>query len=156
VLHIEVKGERLSFLPALDQVVFGPHQELAVIGDITLPDILVDVLREHRQAQLEFRMKLGAGKLYDTTLLFADLNDAPLSPNALSAAWSDFAQRIGMPEVTFHALRHTHASQLIDAGVDIVTIASGSVTPSRTSPCASTATCSATTTAKLQRRLTQL
>ena len=90
--------------------------------DITLPDILVEVLQEHRKAQLEFRMKLGAGKLYDTTLLFADLNDAPLSPNALSAAWSDFAQRIGMPGVTFHALRHTHASQLIDAGVDIVTI----------------------------------
>ena len=28
-----------------------------------------------------------------------------------------------MPDITFHALRHTHASQLIDAGVDIVTIA---------------------------------
>jgi len=27
-----------------------------------------------------------------------------------------------LPEITFHALRHTHASQLIDAGVDIVTI----------------------------------
>ena len=27
-----------------------------------------------------------------------------------------------MPDVTFHTLRHTHASQLIDAGVDIVTI----------------------------------
>jgi integrase len=27
-----------------------------------------------------------------------------------------------MPEVTFHALRHTHASQLIDEGVNIVTI----------------------------------
>jgi integrase len=27
-----------------------------------------------------------------------------------------------MPEITFHALRHTHASQLIDAGVDIMTI----------------------------------
>ena len=27
-----------------------------------------------------------------------------------------------MPEVTFHALRHTHASQLIAQGVDIVTI----------------------------------
>jgi integrase len=45
-----------------------------------------------------------------------------LSPNAQSAAWSDFADSIGMPEVTFHSLRHTHASQLIDAGVDIVTI----------------------------------
>jgi integrase len=31
-------------------------------------------------------------------------------------------QQVGMPDVTFHALRHTHASQLIDAGVDIVTI----------------------------------
>jgi integrase len=27
-----------------------------------------------------------------------------------------------MPEVTFHALRHTHASQLIGAGIDVVTI----------------------------------
>jgi integrase len=27
-----------------------------------------------------------------------------------------------MPEITFHALRHTHASQLFDRGVDIVTI----------------------------------
>jgi integrase len=33
-----------------------------------------------------------------------------------------FAECIGMPELTFHMLRHTHASQLIDAGVDIVTI----------------------------------
>jgi integrase len=28
-----------------------------------------------------------------------------------------------MPGVTFHALGHTHASQLIAAGVDVVTIA---------------------------------
>jgi len=46
----------------------------------------------------------------------------PLSPIACSKAWGKFAASIGMPEVTFHALRHTHASQLIDAYVDIVTI----------------------------------
>jgi integrase len=27
-----------------------------------------------------------------------------------------------MPDVMFHALRHTHAGQVIDEGVDIVTI----------------------------------
>jgi integrase len=27
-----------------------------------------------------------------------------------------------MPDITFHSLRHTHASQLIAAGVDLVTI----------------------------------
>ena len=55
-------------------------------------------------------------------MLFGDVDCNPPSPNALSAAWADFAARTGMPEVTFHALRHTHASQPIDQGVDIVTI----------------------------------
>lgn len=91
--------------------------------DITLPDILVDVLREHRKAALELRMQLGAGKLPDDALLFATIEGGgPLSPNAISAAWADFAESIKMPDVTFHALRHTHASQLIDQDVDIVTI----------------------------------
>jgi integrase len=83
---------------------------------------LVDVLREHRKRQLEIRIQLGAGRLADDAPLFADIEGKPLSSNAISAAWSDFAEHIGMPAVTFHALRHTHASQLIDAGVDIVTI----------------------------------
>jgi len=90
--------------------------------DITLPDILVNVLREHRKAMLELRIQLGAGRLPDDALLFADMDGRPLPPNAQSAAWADFAESIDMPDVTFHALRHTHASQLIDAGVDIVTI----------------------------------
>jgi len=39
-----------------------------------------------------------------------------------------------VPEITFHALRHTHASQLIDAGVDIATISKrlGHATPAIT------------------------
>ena len=89
--------------------------------DITLPDILVDALREHRKAQLELRMQLGAGKLPDDALLFATIEGKPWAPNLLSTLWLNFARRIGM-RVTFHALRHTHASQLIDQGVDIVTI----------------------------------
>jgi integrase len=90
--------------------------------NITLPDILIDVLRDYRKAQLELRMKLGIGKLQDGDLLFSNLEGGPLSPAAISTAWGEYAARIGMPEVTFHALRHTHASQLIDAGVDVVTI----------------------------------
>jgi integrase len=87
-----------------------------------MPDILIEALRDCRKAQLELRMKLGAGKLPDDALLFADVEGTLPSRNSISAAWSDFAKGIGMPEVSFHGLRHTHASQLIDAGVDIVTI----------------------------------
>jgi len=85
--------------------------------DVTLPDILVEALREFRKEQQELRFKLGIGKLQDDTLLFAGVDGALPSQKRYSKAWSDF-----YPAATFHALRHTHASQLIDAGVDIVTI----------------------------------
>ncbi|MBT1516443.1 site-specific integrase [Bradyrhizobium sp. SRL28] len=89
--------------------------------DLTLPDFLVDTLREFRKGQLESRLAMGLGKLQDA-LLFAGLDDALPSQKRYSKAWSDFADQIKMPDLAFHNLRHTHASQLIDAGVDIVTI----------------------------------
>jgi integrase len=102
--------------------------------DVTMPDVLVDVLREHRKAQLELRLQLGAGKLPDDALLFATVNGEPLAPNLVSMLWGSFARGIGIPEVTFHGLRHTHASQLIDQGVDIATISKrlGHATPAIT------------------------
>ena len=45
--------------------------------------------------------------------------------------WSDFADKIEMPDLAFHCFRHTHASQLIDTDVDIVTI---SKRPGHTKP----------------------
>jgi integrase len=125
--RINFDGKVIEVREALEQtkahgIQFKAPKSRTGRRDITLPDILVDVLREHHKAALEFRMQLGAGRLSEDALLFADIDGKPLSPNAISAAWADFAEKIGMPEVTFHALRHTHASQLIDAGVDIVTI----------------------------------
>ncbi|HLH94569.1 MAG TPA: site-specific integrase [Xanthobacteraceae bacterium] len=90
--------------------------------DITLPDIVVEVLREHRKAQLELRLALGLGKFENDALVFPTLEGGPVSPDALSAEWRDVADKIGLVGVPLHSLRHTHASQLIDAGVDVVTI----------------------------------
>jgi integrase len=55
-------------------------------------------------------------------LLFSNLEGGPLRPTTASQRWARCAEDLGVPEMTYHALRHTHASQLIDAGVDIVTI----------------------------------
>ena len=125
--RVDLDAKVVQVREALEQTkVFGIRLKLpksrAGRRDITLPDILVDALREHRKAMLELRMQLGAGKLPDDALLFADVEGGPLSPTAVSTAWADFAESVGIPAVTFHALRHTHASQLIDQGVDIVTI----------------------------------
>jgi integrase len=125
--RVDLDAKVVQVREALEQTkAFGVRFKLpksrAGRRDITLPDILVDALREHRKAMLELRMQLGAGKLPDDALLFADIEGRPLSPTAVSTAWADFAESVGIPAVTFHALRHTHASQLIDQGVDIVTI----------------------------------
>jgi integrase len=113
---------RESLEPTPDGVRFKSPKTRSGKRDVTLPDILVDALRDHRKAQLELRMRLGTGRLQDDDLLFTDIDGNPITPNTLSVAWFNFAKRIGMADVTFHALRHTHASQLIDQGVDIVTI----------------------------------
>jgi integrase len=90
--------------------------------NITLPSVAIEALREHRKQLLETRLLLGQGKLAPDDLLFANLEGRPLRPSAVSSDWGEIAERIGMPEITFHALRHTHASQLIAGNVDIVTI----------------------------------
>jgi integrase len=90
--------------------------------DITLPTIAIEALREHRRQFLETRIMLGQGKLAPDDLLFANLEGEPLRPSTVSSDWGEVAERIGMPEITFHGLRHTHASQLIASNVDIVTI----------------------------------
>jgi integrase len=104
-------------------IVFKSPKSRAGRRDVAMPDIVIDALRRHRVAQLELRAKLGLGRLSDDDLLFVTLNGTPISPRHFSAnVWPGFAKAIGMPEITFHSLRHTHASQLINAGVDVVTI----------------------------------
>jgi integrase len=40
----------------------------------------------------------------------------------LSWLWRSACKSLGLPRVSFHALRHTHASALIAAGLDVVVI----------------------------------
>jgi integrase len=125
--HIDLDRKLLQVRKALEQtkahgIQIKAPKSKAGKREITLPDIVVETLREHRRAQLELRVRLGLGKLSDDDLLFPKLDGSPSSPRALSREWPVVADSIGMGDVTFHALRHTHASQLIYAGVDVVTI----------------------------------
>ena len=91
-------------------------------GDIGLPEIVVDTLHEYRLKQLELRVALGVGKLAADALVFPTFDDGPQTPSDVSRAWGLVADKLGLPEITLHGLRYTPASQLIDAGVAIVTI----------------------------------
>jgi integrase len=67
------------------------------------------------------RLAIGAGKAPADALVFAAWDGSPRSPNALSKEWKAAMTEAEM-KVSLHALRHTHASSLIAAGVDVLTI----------------------------------
>lgn len=46
-----------------------------------------------------------------------------MNPDSVTGWLSDFAKKNGLPHINPHAFRHTAASTLIAAGIDIVTVA---------------------------------
>lgn len=124
---IDLDGKVLQVKESVEEIAGRP---LAIkqpktedsIRRVTLPNIAVDALRAHRRQQLEQRLARGLGKLPDDALVFAALDGGPLRRTALSSRWAEIVDDLGLPDVTFHGLRHSHASQLIREKVDIVTI----------------------------------
>jgi integrase len=92
------------------------------VRTISLPASVVAVLREHRKNQLVLRMALGLGKLPEDALVFCNPDGSPMSPDWLSTTWRNVMRDMKLPAVSFHALRHTHASALIAAGLDVVQV----------------------------------
>lgn len=90
--------------------------------NITLPLEAVARLRAHKVKQLEMRLTLGQGRASASTLVFSSVDGDMLSPDNLSRDWCRVSAAKKLPRVSFHALRHTHTSMLIAAGVDILTI----------------------------------
>jgi integrase len=108
-------------LEETEEIRFKTPKSAAGKRDAPMPDIVVETLRDHRKRELEQRLALGMGKLTDEVLVFSRLGGAPQSPLTLSKEWRKAALSIGL-DVSFHALRHTFASMLIDAGIDVVKI----------------------------------
>jgi integrase len=124
--YVDLDGKIIAVREALEETKAGLRFKEAKSDagqrDIALPDLVVDVLREHRRQYLQTRLALGFGKITADTLLFSRIDGRPCSPNTFSKEWAKRAADVGLAEITFHALRHTHASHLIDAGVDVVRI----------------------------------
>jgi integrase len=123
---IDLDGKLLRVRASLEATKAGlrfkPPKSKAGTRDLTLPAVVVDALRAHRKRLLERRLMLGQGKPDDDSLVFPSWDGRPWHPDRFSMTWSQLAGalKLGIP---FHSLRHTHASQLIDANVDVVTIA---------------------------------
>ena len=80
------------------------------------------MLRTHKVQQMELRFIIGAGAIRTDTLVFGTVDGGLMRPRNLSKAWWRARSAMKLPAVSFHAFRHSHASMLIRAGVDVITV----------------------------------
>lgn len=91
---------------------------------IALAPLAVDALRRHRTRQLEDRLRAGAawrtritvaGREEDNDLVFTRPDGAPLNGRTVTQArLKPLLARAGLPDLTFHELRHSVATLLAE------------------------------------------
>jgi integrase len=89
--------------------------------NVSISPWLVAELRAHRTRQQERRLSLGAGRAPDDSLVFARWDGSTRAPHWLTQKFA-LAMATLKIDCTLHGLRHTHVSQLIAAGLDVLTI----------------------------------
>jgi integrase len=81
---------------------------------VTLSQSAIEALRVHRKIQLEQRMINPEWKEQD--LVFPGPNGDVIRRSVLYQSYSRLLRREGFPALSFHSLRHTTASLLLEAG----------------------------------------
>ena len=73
----------------------------------------VQALRDHRKRQIEERLK-QAGHWHDTGLVFTSTVGTPLNRhNVFGRSFKPLLRRAGLPDIPFHALRHSFATLML-------------------------------------------
>ena len=84
---------------------------------ITLPSFTVEELRRLKRKQAEELLVLGVRQSGET-LACCRYDGEPMPPRSLTHEFAKVAGRVNdVPRVRFHDLRHSHATQLLSAGV---------------------------------------
>jgi integrase len=84
---------------------------------ISLTPASMIVLQEHYEKSKELTSKLDVNFNDDTLVFCHTENGKPLTPNNITRAWTDLAERAQLKHIRFHDARHSHASLMLKQGV---------------------------------------
>jgi integrase len=83
---------------------------------IALLPSLVEELQAHRARQAAERLALGMGR-DPAGLVFTRIDGGPIQPDSVTKMFARIVARAKIRPISFHGLRHTHATDLLRAGV---------------------------------------
>ena len=96
-----------------DQVVEGPPKSARSRRVLPLDPRTVEVLGRHWKQQTRRALE---GVWGPVDYVFTDTNGQPLHPACVSRRFAEIVDRLGLPAIRFHDLRHTSASLGLAAG----------------------------------------
>jgi integrase len=118
--HADLDAAQASIVESLEQTYDGALRFKPPTSGrarkIALPAFVVRELRKWRTEQARELLQLGIRQT-DETLVCAREDGAPLQPRSLTHAWDQFVVARGLPRITFHDLRHAHATHLLASNV---------------------------------------
>lgn len=89
---------------------------------ITLAAHVVDVLREVKKEQAQYRLMAGASWANDMNLVFTHEDGQHLCHSTVWACFKRLVKKLGFPEARVHDLRHTFATIALESGDDLKTV----------------------------------
>ena len=78
-------------------------------------------LKGHYKFQLQKKKKAG-DQWSDKDLIFCEDNGAPIRARKIIREFKELLELAGLPEIRFHDLRHTAATQMLTNGADPITV----------------------------------
>jgi integrase len=119
---IDLDAARLSVRQTIISVAYEVQTSDVKTGTgrrtVDLDPDTVTVLRRWKARQQEERLALGIARTRDD-LVFCHPDGRPIHPDVFSQVFDRAVARSGLPIITLHDLRHTHATLLLKAGVPV-------------------------------------
>ncbi|MGM8140891.1 tyrosine-type recombinase/integrase [Enterococcus italicus] len=100
---------------------FAPTKNESSIRIIDIDSKTAEILRKLKSDQQEFFSKLRVENKYN--LVFYNAANGAITSNAVNKTLKKIQESLDIyPPITFHGLRHTHASILLYEGIDIISV----------------------------------
>jgi integrase len=116
--HVDLDHGHIRVIESLKQTSHGIVRGPTKSGKprvVTLPASTIEELRGWKREQAEQLLRLGMPPGPDTPVC-TQPDGSPIGPDVLTSFFRRIAKRLGLP-ISFHSLRHTHATALLLAGV---------------------------------------
>lgn len=83
---------------------------------IDIDDDTIEILKQHKKQQEKDKMKIGPDYLDNNLVCCTSIGDS-IKPTYLRTVFYRTIKKSGVKKISFHGLRHTHATLLLQSGV---------------------------------------